>query len=149
VLDISNLSSIQVIGYYTGQFGSGYATNIELVSNYIHVTRWDAGYFILEYYGTGIEETSSISLGRKLNLKVLPKPINKSFLLEYDITKNNVVTLDILDTLGRVKKTIKKGQAEPGNYQLNINVSDLPAGVYFIRLKQGEEQTVERFVIVK
>jgi hypothetical protein len=120
-----------------------------LVGNYIHATRWEAGYIILEYYGAGVEETSNKSLKRRLNLKVAPQPTKNSFLLEYNITNNSILALDILDTLGRIKKTIKKEQAKIGSYQLNIDISDLSAGVYFVRLQQDNEQVVERIVVVK
>jgi|GEM_PF-5235475 len=98
---------------------------------------------------SGTEEISNQKLGKRLVLKINPTLIKNIFWLEYSIVKKGTVKLDILDTLGRVKKIFKADWSEPGNYQLNINVSDLPAGVYFVRLKQGSEQIVKRLVIVR
>lgn len=97
----------------------------------------------------GIEEIANQELENRLALKIFPTLTKNLFRIEYSIAKNGTVKLDILDTLGRVKKTIKKEQVKLGSFQLNLNVSDLPAGVYFVRLKQDGEQIIERLVIVK
>jgi len=97
----------------------------------------------------GIEEKSSEKLDERIALKIFPTLTKNLFRIEYNILKNGIVKLDILDTLGRVKKIIKNERFKPGSYQLKIDISDLPAGVYFIRLKQDTEQVVERLVIVK
>jgi hypothetical protein len=146
VLDISNPLSPSIIGYYNTP---GSNNGIFVYDGLIHTANDQGGYLILEYYGAGVEQTGSEKLERKFGLKILPKPAKKSFLIEYSITKPSIATLDILDSLGRIKKILKKERTKPGNYELNLDVSDLPAGVYFIRLKQDSEQGIERFVIVK
>ncbi|MCX8015261.1 MAG: T9SS type A sorting domain-containing protein, partial [candidate division WOR-3 bacterium] len=67
----------------------------------------------------------------------------------YNIIKDNLVTIDILGTFGCIKKVIKHETMKAGDYQQHLDVSDLPTGVYFVRLKQGNQQIVKKITIVK
>lgn len=98
---------------------------------------------------SGVQEITNQDIGKRFTLKIFPTLTKNRFQIEYSITKNSNVKLDIIDILGRITMTIKEEQEKAGSNQLNLNVSDLPAGVYFVRLKQGSEQIVERIVIVK
>ncbi|MEO0091924.1 MAG: T9SS type A sorting domain-containing protein [candidate division WOR-3 bacterium] len=147
IVDVSNPSSPSILGYYDTP---GQNTGIYVHNGLIHTANFQDGYNILEYYDiSGVEEKNNANTQKKLELEISPKPTKNSILIEYSVSKQSIVSLDILDTLGRIKKNIKKEQIKPGNYQMNIDVSDLPAGVYFVRLKQGKEQVIERLVIVK
>lgn len=111
-----------------------------------------ANYDILtiKYCGTsGIVENKNEKVGQKIGLKISPRIAKQSFLINYTITRHSSITLDVVDGLGRIRNILTNEQLKPGNYKLNYNTSDLPAGVYFVRLKQGSEQIVERAVIVK
>ncbi|MEO0091926.1 MAG: T9SS type A sorting domain-containing protein [candidate division WOR-3 bacterium] len=146
ILDISNLTTPEIIGYYNTP---GFTKTAFVTDNLILTADDWGGYHILQYLGAGFEQTESKRLVPKFKLKILPQPTKNSILIKYSVSKQSIVSLDILDTLGRIKKNIKKEQIKPGNYQMNIDVSDLPAGVYFVRLKQEKEQVIERLVIAK
>ncbi|MEO0083503.1 MAG: T9SS type A sorting domain-containing protein, partial [candidate division WOR-3 bacterium] len=147
ILDISNLQSIQEVGYYQRGW---YAKDIKVIDNLIHVILDEGGYAIFEYYGAGLEEgPSQNNVARKLYLEVLPLPSKSAFLIKYNIINQNKVSLDILDPMGRIKRVIKNETMKVGDYQLNLDVSDLPAGVYFIRLKQERDQIVKKITIVR
>lgn len=96
-----------------------------------------------------IKEITSHNIVNKIVLKIYPTLIKNEFQIDYYITKKSNVTLDILDTLGRMIKTIKKEQSKSGMHTLIFNISDLPVGVYFIRLEQDNENLVEKFVLIK
>jgi hypothetical protein len=147
VLDISNIYSIRELAHY--RIG-GYANSIKLIGNYIHVAFSQGGYLIFEYYGPGaIEEVTTQEPQRRLSLKVFPSPSKNRFVIEFSALKDDDATLDIMDTLGRIKKSIKLEKIQPGNYRMNLDLTGLAAGVYFIRLSQDENQVLRRIVIVK
>ncbi|MCX8015211.1 MAG: T9SS type A sorting domain-containing protein, partial [candidate division WOR-3 bacterium] len=106
----------------------------------------------IKYQGTtGIIETSTHQSKRKrIKFKVLSNPVrDRCVILFNDNLSEKDSRLEIFDATGRIKKNIILEKIRKGNYQMNIDVSDLPSRVYFIRLKQGKEQLTERLVIVK
>ncbi|MCX8014380.1 MAG: T9SS type A sorting domain-containing protein, partial [candidate division WOR-3 bacterium] len=129
-----------VADYRDNPIISGYSSN---GSNYDILT--------IKYQGTtGLVETSTNQSKRRLKLKVLSNPVkDRCVILFNDNLSEKDSRLEIFDATGRIKKNIKLEKIPKGNYQMNIDVSDLSSGVYFIRLKQGKEQLTERLVIVK
>ncbi len=110
------------------------------------------GVLTIKYCGTtGIEESVIHQSQRRLGIKVkvLSNPCKNRCVLVLNIFPKADALLDIFDTAGRIKKSIKLENIYKRYYRMNLEVSDLPAGVYFIRLKQGKEQLTERLVIVK
>ncbi|MCK5080212.1 MAG: T9SS type A sorting domain-containing protein, partial [Bacteroidales bacterium] len=55
---------------------------------------------------------------------------------------------EILDICGKVLKTISIDNRSPGEQELVIDVSDLPAGMYFVRM-EAEGKLGMRKLIVK
>ncbi len=78
---------------------------------------------------TGISETPSYSNA----LKLYPNPA--SDLLYVDSDSENIGEIDITDITGRTVKSFPK-------YSNNLNVADMPAGIYILRTDRG----IARFV---
>jgi hypothetical protein len=57
------------------------------------------------------------------------------------------VTLKIYDLYGREVKTLVEEMRSPGGYSVRADVSDLPAGVYIVRLQAGNTSTSTKFVV--
>lgn len=75
-------------------------------------------------------------------LKVYPNPAKDKLIVR--VNKNGNSTIDITDLLGKAVKQITTGEL-----QTEINVSDLQAGIYFIKLTQDNVSYVEKIVISK
>jgi hypothetical protein len=58
------------------------------------------------------------------------------------------VTVRLYDVLGRRVRTVRRGTAE-GRVEAQVDVSDLAAGVYFLRLRAGKETKTRRLTVVK
>ncbi|MEY4538631.1 MAG: hypothetical protein RLZZ306_388, partial [Bacteroidota bacterium] len=77
-----------------------------------------------------------------IGLKVFPNPNDGSFVVEFNATDLKPVELTISDILGKIilRKTIKI----IGKYSQQINISEQPAGQYFISVqKDGGIKTVK------
>jgi hypothetical protein len=65
----------------------------------------------------------------------------------YTIAEEGPVTLNIFNTLGdRVRSIVSESQKQ-GEYQMDIPASDLPEGMYFLRLEAGGETMTRRVVL--
>jgi hypothetical protein len=49
--------------------------------------------------------------------------------------------------MGRMVMDQNLGSYNQGNYEVNINMSDLSAGAYILRLNQGSNSSCTRFVV--
>lgn len=79
---------------------------------------------------------------RNPNLTIQPNPSNGSFRLTSTETIERIVIYDIS---GRIIKTI----AANGDLSVNVDLSDLNPGTYFIQSSNASSQQLERFVISK
>jgi hypothetical protein len=91
--------------------------------------------------GTGfIESIGSLSQN-------YPNPFSSSTQIEYELTKNAEVIIEIADLTGRIVMTIEEGQRGPGKYLYSLNADLLDAGVYFYTLKAGEFKEQKKMIV--
>ena len=62
-------------------------------------------------------------------------------------TVSSQISLTILDLFGRELRTIIDEMNSQGEYTLRLDVSDLPAGVYLVRLQTGGESVVRKLIV--
>jgi len=65
----------------------------------------------------------------------------------WSIVDGRRVTLKLLDIYGREIKTIMDEMKSPGEYTFRMDVSDLPAGVYLVRVQAGGQSAVRKLVV--
>ncbi|MDO3426680.1 PQQ-dependent sugar dehydrogenase [Chryseobacterium sp. APV1] len=75
-------------------------------------------------------------------IKVYPNPASKKIFIEGVKDKNT--TVEIISFEGR--KVLEQGKIENDN---SINISGIPAGVYFINLNSGNEKSYSKKIIIK
>lgn len=65
---------------------------------------------------------------------VSPNPFDKILNIQYILTKDSPVRIELMDVVGNVITTPElKAQVAPGTYRTMFNTSTLPAGVYMLR----------------
>ncbi|NML56610.1 PQQ-dependent sugar dehydrogenase [Chryseobacterium cheonjiense] len=75
-------------------------------------------------------------------IKIYPNPASKKVFIEGIKDKNT--TADITNTEGR--KVLEKAKIESDN---SLNISGIPAGVYFIHLNDGNQKSYSKKLIIK
>ncbi|OGC40525.1 hypothetical protein A2Y85_01370 [candidate division WOR-3 bacterium RBG_13_43_14] len=75
--------------------------------------------------------------------------VNNHIDFRYVLSSAGIVRLLIYDTAGRVVKTVVNAYPSPGDYQQRVDVSKLPAGVYFVGFKTSNDQKIEKVVLIK
>ena len=78
-----------------------------------------------------------------------PNPFNANTKIEFYMTENNFVTLQIINTLGRRVSTLLNQQLSPGEYSVNFEGSQLASGIYFYQLKVGSQLSTKSMILLK
>jgi len=78
-----------------------------------------------------------------------PNPFNPSTTISYSIAQRTIVSLKVLDVLGREIATLEKGMKDAGTYRIQYNGSSLAGGVYFFRMQAGNYVEIKKGVLLK
>jgi hypothetical protein len=82
--------------------------------------------------------------------EVTPNPVGVSgTTISFSIGIPLYAELNIYNTNGEVVKQLTAGNMSVGNYDIHLNVDDLPSGVYFYELNAGHFREVKQLVIQK
>lgn len=81
---------------------------------------------------------------------VFPNPSKGDFTLQYDVLKRNDVRVDVYTLTGSLVKNLVdiRGQYE-GKYKVQVNLNELPNGIYLVNLLNGEKRSTQKVVIEK
>ncbi|MCK4330017.1 T9SS type A sorting domain-containing protein [candidate division WOR-3 bacterium] len=97
---------------------------------------------ILDLFSTGVEESNN--LNRIALYQITPNPFRTTTEIRYSIPIQKYVELKIYNLAGQLVKTLVNEQQKARTYIVKWNGRDnkgrsLPSGMYFIRLKVGDE----------
>jgi hypothetical protein len=84
------------------------------------------------------------------NLKAIsPNPVVGSMNLNFIVASESLVNLEITNFEGRKVKTLMSGRLNAGEYDTTADVSDLPAGVYYVHYRYLGVDETQKIVITK
>ncbi len=79
-------------------------------------------------------------------LNLYPDPVSGILFTEIKPEKPGIFTIEIIGIDGRILKTIDKINIPNGGTVVNIDVSKLSGGIYFIRLRNNNKVWVKKFI---
>ncbi|MBA2612976.1 MAG: T9SS type A sorting domain-containing protein [Bacteroidetes bacterium] len=79
------------------------------------------------------------------NITVMPNPSNGQFSLIFTLSKQEDVTVRIINPLGQQISSDKVQNVS--NNVLNIDLRNRPAGIYFIEIANGNEKVVKKIIL--
>ena len=90
------------------------------------------------------------------SLSIFPNPCSGAVRLRYSNSDPSTTLRTGLRTLnfelysidGVLLRTLFDNMQHPGEYELEFDVSDLPGGMYFIRMQSGDSQTTVKLVVM-
>lgn len=143
------------VSAYASLYGSHYDENYDLytVSYYgWSIDKW-------KYTGTlpvipvtilGIEKNNDVMPSEFSLSQNYPNPFNPSTTIEFSVTENALVTLNIYDVNGQlVSELISTSSLEKGNYKVKFDASKLASGTYVYSLKVGNTQLTKKMTLLK
>jgi len=78
-----------------------------------------------------------------------PNPFNSSTTLQYELTSDASVSIEIYDLLGnKIMQVVNENQTVGQHSQL-VNADNLNSGIYFINMIAGDESYMQRISVVK
>lgn len=83
------------------------------------------------------------------DLRVFPNPTNNQFTLDLELTQAENVTVDLVNIVGQVVKTIDLGTRSAGLNREYIDVNDISEGIYFMNLTVGGTQGTVKVQVVR
>jgi len=104
-----------------------------------------------------LSEVSSEDQQMELNLQVHPNPFNPTVEISFSLAKaaTGPVAVEILDLRGRLVRRLSVEDIEGANSHglhwdgRDANGARLPSGVYFVRVRAGENQAVKKMALIK
>jgi hypothetical protein len=81
--------------------------------------------------------------------KLYPNPFNPSTEVSFSLPMDNHVRLAAYDVRGKEVDVIFEGAQSIGQHSYTWNASNLPSGVYYIRLQAGSMVTSQKALLVK
>ena len=78
-----------------------------------------------------------------------PNPFNPSTIISYQLPTSSVVSLKVLDVLGREIATLVNDRQNPGNHSVRFSASNLSSGVYYYRLQAGTYIETKKLTVIK
>jgi hypothetical protein len=90
---------------------------------------------------TGVDDPSTATGG--LETKATPNPFRESVTLWWILKQGSIVTVDLLDSQGRLISTLLNEETPAGEHKLQIDGINLKPGIYFCRIYTPGESAVQ------
>lgn len=108
------------------------------------------------YDGSGIAETyldnntacKNIEDDNVVLLPIYPNPVSENLTVEVLVSIESELSVKLFDSRGReIRAIVPQQTLSAGFYTYTINVEDMAEGTYFIRMKSGEGEVMEKVVV--
>lgn len=78
-----------------------------------------------------------------------PNPASSITHVNFSLPYFGAVSLTISDALGRVVRVLSEETLEAGSYHSLVDLSFIPAGMYFVRLRFKDQLLTQRLTVIK
>lgn len=96
---------------------------------------------------TGVEDQISVnSFELSQNF---PNPFNPSTRIQYQVSSNTQVLLQVYDALGNQVATLVDESEKAGNHSVNFDASGLSSGIYYYKLNSGNFSSTKKMILLR
>lgn len=95
------------------------------------------------YSPAGIDEWNSLIS----NFLVHPNPAGEYVEVSYRLRQSAMVSIQLVDIVGRVHRTLYSGELQQGLHQMTYALEGMEPGLYLLKMNTPQEQAVQRLMI--
>jgi N-acetylneuraminic acid mutarotase len=92
---------------------------------------------------TGIE---TLNANNDCSLSIIPNPATQQVTIKYRTVEDGIVTIEMYNITGNKIDVLTNRFEQQGLHEITQNMVNLPAGIYFCRLKSGTAMRMEKVV---
>ncbi|MFP4458250.1 MAG: T9SS type A sorting domain-containing protein [Candidatus Zixiibacteriota bacterium] len=81
--------------------------------------------------------------------RVYPNPFNPATTIEFDVSEDANVTLEVYDVTGNLVRTLVEQHMTTGKYNVDFNASGLASGTYFVKLDVNGKTVTNKLMFMK
>lgn len=89
---------------------------------------------------------ASISNDFITSASIYPNPSSTNSTVEFSLVNASEVSVEVVDLTGKVVKTINAGKLNAGTNQLDLNVANFEAGIYYVNILTNGTKVSQKFV---
>jgi hypothetical protein len=83
----------------------------------------------------------------QLKFSVSPNPTTGQIFTNFSLDRASEVVIDLMDVSGRQMQRLFRGRLTAGDQRMDFQLGQHPAGIYFLRVTEGQKTAVRRIVI--
>jgi hypothetical protein len=150
VADAENMGAIPVITLkqQTMKLADAYYAPGIHNTGIIYAATYGRGVFRSENYKLshdGVEDNTVTVAETKVS--IYPNPVRDHATISFEAIGNQPVRYQVYDLTGRMVQTETIGSFNEGSHEHSINLGNLGAGSYILRLEQGQQVSTAKFIV--
>ncbi|MCK9291827.1 MAG: T9SS type A sorting domain-containing protein, partial [Bacteroidales bacterium] len=91
--------------------------------------------------------TTEINSNTNLQTQIAPNPASSIAYLDINLPSHNKVEAKLYNLNGQLVKTLVNQEFMSGRLQLELDISNVPAGVYMVEVNTNEHRKTEKLII--
>ena len=118
----------------------------------------DKSHIILEFKQSGSmllvvgQDPLSVGLGMPLKFdlgQAYPNPFNPITNFRVELSRDGLVEINIYNVAGQIIDEVKNEIMPAGYHQIRWDSSENPSGLYFLKVKQGDNMKTQKLLLIK
>ena len=97
------------------------------------------------YSAVGIDDLNEVAA----SIQLFPNPANSQVTIDFELLASKQLSISFLNVLGQKIVTLEKENYSEGKNSIQLNLSDIASGIYFIRVSDGVNNIQKPLVISK
>lgn len=81
--------------------------------------------------------------------KIQPNPASDNAFIYYSLPRNEHIKFELLDVAGKICRTIDVTSETAGKHRIELNVTELPAGIYMLRMTTSDAVATAKVIVAK
>jgi len=113
-----------------------------------NLTAHQGFWYVVSDFNSGSTNTEDLPIGI-MDITILPNPTSYQGTLTFDAKESMPIRIEILNSVGTTTAFNYNGEVTEGKNIIPIDVSNLIAGPYYLRLTAREKTFTKKIVIIK